>query len=96
MKKLTILSLLTVALAGVAVQKASAGVVVRASIGLPVYYAPAPAYYATPAPAPAYTYVPNYVYSTPPRATVRMLKISNFFIFCLSLSKYRLLLRRVA
>jgi len=63
MKKLMILTLLTVAIAGVAVQKASAGVVVRAAIGLPGIYAPAPAYYA--APAPAYTYVPNYTYAPP-------------------------------
>ena len=77
MKKLMILTVLTIAMAGFVVQKASAGVVVRASIGIPVpgvyvggpYATPAyiPAYtgVATYAPAPAY-YPPGVVYTPPP------------------------------
>jgi len=77
MKKIILLALMTAALAGAAVQKASAGVVVGASIGVPVapgYCAPAyyPGYsnYSYPRPA-YYGYGYNYNYCPPPVAYVR-------------------------
>ena len=70
MKKIILLALMTAALAGAAVQKASAGVVVGASIGVPVvsgYCAPAynPGYYNYGYARPYYGYGYNYNYCPP-------------------------------
>ena len=85
MKKLMILTVLTIAMAGFAVQRASAGVVVRATLGVPVPGVFVGGAYATPAyvapypytpiysPAPAYPaslYAPPVVYATPPAPVV--------------------------
>ncbi len=77
MKKIILLGLMIAALGGVVVQKASAGVVVGASIGVPFvsgYCAPGypayyPRYYSYPRPAYyGYGYGYNYNYCPPPVA----------------------------
>jgi len=59
MKKLMILTVLMIAMAGFGVQKVSAGVAVRASVGIPVPGAYVGGYYG----APAYSYAPAYPYA---------------------------------